>query len=314
MRTLVFVHSLMAVALPWMLVALLAGLISGCQIQELQPTPEVAFEEQSKDSAIRKAYGGRTFFDVRKNEGSATNVSQNITGSAARVVFQKDMLVAERRIEGDQIYLKIITKEKNLTSNPPVENLYVDEGYVSIRSAKNEVCSSLEPKTDRTLRHSKRTIISNASRFSGQKVQPTLLISQVKKIEDVIEPLAETEGLSPCVQCSQDRGALGQFSISHANLKVTPKNGNLPPGILGTRCATASACNFPYTIINYDEFISGPNFPRKRYNCELIISPTVPYLSSLLSKCLRFIVRIDGQDVPVESCSQVADFAAGDAP
>jgi hypothetical protein len=315
MNLLNLVHGLLALATPWLLLALISGFSLGCQIKSIEPEPAVVFQAESKDEAVRVAHEGKTLFDLKTNEGVATNITQSILGVTPRVIFQRDLLIAEKRIENEDIYLKLVTKQLDFTKDPPEENTYVDEATIPVNLSKIEACGSgprsLASRNEFPDISTLSALKSISSTAKSEGDQPKTPFASIRELGKITLAVAEAQSVEPCEMCSASRVLDASIRVEYSNLKITKSAGLPPPAVVTNGCRGISPCRIKYTKINYDEIYSTPTISRRRYNCELVISPSVPYLSMLLSSCQSFLVNIDGQDIPIQACVQVADWQNG---
>lgn len=316
MNLLTFVHGLLALAMPWLLMAMFGSLSSGCQLKSIEPEPAVVFQVESKDEAVRQAHEGKTLFDIKANEGVATNITQAIVGGTPRVVFQRDLLIAEKRVENDEMYLKLVTKQLDFTKDPPEENVYSDELTLPLNLTKIEACGGAPSRTIASTTKGKALPnFSSLTAFLDSRPStiqgPNQTFEPIRMLGKMTIAMAEAQSVEPCEMCSAGRLLDASIRVEYSNLKITKSAGLPPPAVVTNGCRGISPCRIKYTNINYDEIYSTPTISRRRYNCDFVISPSVPYLSSVISSCQSFLVKFEDQDVPVQSCIQVADWQKG---
>lgn len=258
---------------------ILALLCVGCTQKELDDNLGQESSASTKNSIVSSAFGPLSVSKIYKGEFALVEYSQRAFAAPAVITGAAALDVLERTDFDDGFEIKLLTRNYTFNADGSQSlNKYVDDLFVEKQQVQG--------------------IKSKNRGFLSMQYQPNVP--------------SDYWDFSPCQEITKTKDIPTGYRVAYFNLKKEVSEAT-PPQLVqeAPNCGDVPGCKIKVTSISYDEVVFGPTGEKEQYNCSMVVSPDVPYLSGLMKKCYKFMAVVSGRNIPVESCMNAVNFRFG---
>lgn len=284
-----------------LLVPFLFTQMGGCQGEkETYPVnlgPEAKAEDL--DAALSAPLAGTDPTSIKLGEGYVVSATQELgAGAAFTVLADTSQTVIERTENAQEILLTVI-EHKQTYLNGKVQKTSTEIPYrIEKPTAASSGASLTTPDkpegSDPTAKF--RPEVQQMLRERS----PTALISSIRSRMVANEAMQAQSGISPSAA-----------HVTYNGLKVSVAKESPPPAVQqADNCMGIPDCKITVHRVSFDMVFWDDNGQPDRVHWDLAMSPEVPFLASMLNKCVTGLASLSGSqgNILVKQCLPVVFF------